>query len=270
MTPRSSARGSTPRRGRRGHALGAAGLAILLGAAGWGPAPDLVAQVLEGGVAVEPGIRVVGRFDPATGHTTYRVAEPLAGREVLALQRALLRAGASPGTPDGRLGPATRAALRRFQAEQGLRPCGCPSYETVLALGLEPRVGRVVVGSGREADAGTGVRVIRPSGIVAGTGGVGAPGAEGVAAGEPGREGRSEVAPGEPPAGHWLPWIVPGVLVVPGPTLAPPPRNAGTPAPPRPPRGVSPPGIRPSPPPRVTPRPVPRPPPPSAPSGRAS
>ena len=37
----------------------------------------------------------------------------------------------------GRLDPATRQALRRYQKSEGLPPTGLPSYETVRHLGLD-------------------------------------------------------------------------------------------------------------------------------------
>lgn len=44
--------------------------------------------------------------------------------ELLAIQTQLKDLGYDPGEPDGRLGPATRGAVSRFQADQGLIPDG--------------------------------------------------------------------------------------------------------------------------------------------------
>jgi peptidoglycan hydrolase-like protein with peptidoglycan-binding domain len=48
------------------------------------------------------------------------------------LQELLLKRGFNPGTPTGRLGPKTRAAVRDFQASIGLVPDGFATT-TVLA-----------------------------------------------------------------------------------------------------------------------------------------
>lgn len=60
--------------------------------------------------------------------------------EVLRIQVELARAGYDPGVRTGRLDSETRRALTRFQAARRLVICGCPSYETVVALGIPPVV----------------------------------------------------------------------------------------------------------------------------------
>jgi hypothetical protein len=52
--------------------------------------------------------------------------------ERLELQQRLAAAGFDIGEPDGRLGSKTRAAVRQFQARQGLAPDGFAS-DTLLA-----------------------------------------------------------------------------------------------------------------------------------------
>jgi peptidoglycan hydrolase-like protein with peptidoglycan-binding domain len=60
--------------------------------------------------------------------------------EVLRLQVALARAGFDPGVRSGILDAETETSLRQFQLARGLEACGCPSYETVLALGVPVQV----------------------------------------------------------------------------------------------------------------------------------
>ncbi len=60
------------------------------------------------------------------------------GREGVALQAALDRAGFSPGIIDGRPGRNTRRALQLFQEARGLPPTGGADDATRLALGSEP------------------------------------------------------------------------------------------------------------------------------------
>ena len=56
------------------------------------------------------------------------------GPEVEALQRALERAGFSPGTPDGVFGARTEAAVRAFQRANGLQADGIVGPRTRAAL----------------------------------------------------------------------------------------------------------------------------------------
>lgn len=102
---------------------------------------------LPGGVASgqEPGIRVVELFHPETGTRVRRVVADLTPGEISSIQAALADAGQRSGDDAGVLGSGTRSALDRFQRERGLAACGCPSYETILSLGLRPRVSQTVV-----------------------------------------------------------------------------------------------------------------------------
>ncbi len=72
-------------------------------------------------VAGEPGIRA----------DWPRQETPLSRAQVRELQRALNARGFATGTPDGIMGPNTRAGLRAFQASQGLTPDG---FATVSLL----------------------------------------------------------------------------------------------------------------------------------------
>ena len=81
-------------------------------------------------------IRVVELVDAAGARLERAILEPMLPAEVLRLQVALAQAGFDPGVRSGAVDAETETALRRFQLARGLETCGCPSYETVLALGL--------------------------------------------------------------------------------------------------------------------------------------
>lgn len=53
---------------------------------------------------------------------------------IKSLQRELKRAGYDPGAADGKMGPTTQRALRRFQEAQGLSPTGDPDIPTLTRL----------------------------------------------------------------------------------------------------------------------------------------
>ena len=63
---------------------------------------------------------------------------------IKSLQRELKRAGYDPGRVDGKIGPSTRGALRRFQEAYSLSPTGNPDIPTLTkllgqGLQLDPR-----------------------------------------------------------------------------------------------------------------------------------
>lgn len=92
--------------------------------------------------AIRPAetIRVV-ESRGVSGSVAREVVGDLLPAEVLLVQVALARAGFDPGVRSGVVDGATRSALRSFQARRGLvLICGCVSYETVVALGIRPRV----------------------------------------------------------------------------------------------------------------------------------
>ncbi len=68
-------------------------------------------------------------------------------QQLLEIQRRLGELGYEPGPADGRLGPRTRAAIRAFQEQQGLRADGEPSAE------LRARLEEAVAGQPRAAGA---------------------------------------------------------------------------------------------------------------------
>lgn len=57
---------------------------------------------------------------------------------ILALQHRLIELGLDPGEPDGLMGPATRSALRDWQASVDRIADGYPDVDTLRALGLTP------------------------------------------------------------------------------------------------------------------------------------
>ena len=56
--------------------------------------------------------------------TTASAALPEPDPQVEAVQRVLADFGYAPGPIDGHMGPSTRAAIRRFEAQRGLAPTG--------------------------------------------------------------------------------------------------------------------------------------------------
>ena len=81
-------------------------------------------------------IRVVELVDVSGTRLERTVLEPMTPAEVLRLQVALGRAGFDPGVRSGIVDAETATALQQFQLARGLEACGCPSYETILALGV--------------------------------------------------------------------------------------------------------------------------------------
>ncbi|MDH3733234.1 MAG: peptidoglycan-binding protein [Gemmatimonadota bacterium] len=117
------------------------------------PAAAQEVEIISGAVrktAVDPGapgVRVVAFVQLEPARTEHRVLDPLLPEEVFFVQTALVQAGYEPGRPDGNWGPATENALRAFQEDRRLEPCGCVDYSTIGALGLRPRVVQTVVGT---------------------------------------------------------------------------------------------------------------------------
>ena len=65
--------------------------------------------------------------------------EPIRTEIVIKMQEILAQKGYNIGTPDGKLGPKTRSALRDFQRENGLKQDGYPNKETLLKLNTYER-----------------------------------------------------------------------------------------------------------------------------------
>jgi peptidoglycan hydrolase-like protein with peptidoglycan-binding domain/TPR repeat protein len=132
------------------------GLQRRLAEAGFSPGPvdGCFGPLTEAAVArfqAARGLRVDGIAGPVTLAALFRasiVLYPGAGdtaggsRQVRALQRRLALAGFSPGPLDGRYGPRTENAVRRFQAAHGLAVDGIAGPETFAGLRTAPRVRR--------------------------------------------------------------------------------------------------------------------------------
>jgi len=90
------------------------------------------------------GQRVDGTFDLAGGETVYEAVAAACGFTTLslstddyrAIQTMLNTGGFDAGTPDGVWGPGSQAAMRRFQADNGLPETGAPDRQTLEALGV--------------------------------------------------------------------------------------------------------------------------------------
>jgi peptidoglycan hydrolase-like protein with peptidoglycan-binding domain len=82
-------------------------------------------QAHVGGVArVDAGHSGAQRLGTATAASDF----------IKSLQRELKRAGYDPGVVDGKMGPSTQRALKRFQAAHGLAPSGEPDIPTLTKL----------------------------------------------------------------------------------------------------------------------------------------
>ncbi|MGN0919277.1 MAG: lytic murein transglycosylase [Alphaproteobacteria bacterium] len=62
--------------------------------------------------------------------------EPLRTETIINMQEILAQEGYNIGTPDGKLGPKTRAALRDFQKKNNLKQDGYPNKDTLIKLNI--------------------------------------------------------------------------------------------------------------------------------------
>ena len=87
---------------------------------------------------VDEGIEVTRFVDKVTwARLQYYLQRPLVKNDVISgasVQKALLKAGYDPGKIDGQMGNRTKAALRRFQTDQGLFADGLMGLKTMKAL----------------------------------------------------------------------------------------------------------------------------------------
>jgi membrane-bound lytic murein transglycosylase B len=77
------------------------------------------------------GVPVVHAAESGANSSTARTP---ASNFIKILQQELKRAGYDPGMTDGKMGPATRQALRRFQQAHGLSPTDDPDIPTLTKL----------------------------------------------------------------------------------------------------------------------------------------
>jgi len=94
------------------------------------------------GLCPAPYYYAPGYYGPYYGPSAYYEPAPVVvGREVggglvVDVQRMLARKGYYSGVADGELGPRSRAALRAWQADCGLRVTGSLDGPTLRSLGL--------------------------------------------------------------------------------------------------------------------------------------
>ena len=67
-------------------------------------------------------------------HTYPSDFEPIRTETIIQMQEILVQKGYNIGTPDGKLGPKTRSALKSFQKENGLKQDGYPNKDTLIKL----------------------------------------------------------------------------------------------------------------------------------------
>jgi peptidoglycan hydrolase-like protein with peptidoglycan-binding domain len=83
---------------------------------------------------LETHMRGVPIVHAATSGSHHQTVQTSSSDFIKSLQRELKRAGYDPGVMDGKMGPATQGALRRFQEANGLSPTGDPDIPTLTKL----------------------------------------------------------------------------------------------------------------------------------------
>ena len=124
-----------------------------------------------------------GGESPGAGSLTARGSSA-----VRSLQRRLARAGFSPGPVDGRYGPRTTSAVRRFQRAHRLAPNGIASQRTLQALGGQRTLRRRPATGSQQGSAPK-----RKQGSAARSPQVAAPGANSTSAPKPHSRGHSHL-----------------------------------------------------------------------------
>jgi peptidoglycan hydrolase-like protein with peptidoglycan-binding domain len=85
-------------------------------------------------------LRAVEVVEPSSGETTRSLVRPLTASERLRVEAELDEADHRPGEVDGTFDESTARALRAFQREHELEPCGCVDLPTAETLGIDVRV----------------------------------------------------------------------------------------------------------------------------------
>jgi peptidoglycan hydrolase-like protein with peptidoglycan-binding domain len=83
---------------------------------------------------LEAYVSGVSTVDAARTEAQRQTAQTPSSDFIKSLQRALKRVGYDPGVVDGRMGPSTQRALKRFQEAHGLPPTGAPDIPTLTKL----------------------------------------------------------------------------------------------------------------------------------------
>jgi hypothetical protein len=117
----------------KGTTVGAGGGAVA-GAVVGGPVGAVVGAGVGGVAGHEAAKPENGNARADTGTAQARTTSDPAF--VRTLQQALDNRGYDAGTPDGRWGPGTEEALKRFQNKEGLPATGQPDSRTLNALGM--------------------------------------------------------------------------------------------------------------------------------------
>lgn len=107
-------------------------------------------------------LRAVEVVEPSSGQTTRSLVRPLTASERLRVEAELDEAGLRPGEVDGIFDEATARALRGFQREHELEPCGCVDLPTAETLGIDVRVVMTEIASSGDG-ARAEVEMIYPS-----------------------------------------------------------------------------------------------------------
>ena len=94
----------------------------------------LLAAFLCAVALLEVDLRGIPIVHAATSGSNHQTVQTSSSDFIKSLQRELKRAGYDPGVPDGKMGRATREALRRFQEANGLPPTGNPDIPTLTKL----------------------------------------------------------------------------------------------------------------------------------------
>jgi peptidoglycan hydrolase-like protein with peptidoglycan-binding domain len=90
---------------------------------------------------LEAYVSGVSFVDAARTEAQPQTAQSRSSDFIKSLQRELKRAGYDPGVADGRMGPSTQRAIKRFQEAHSLPPTGDPDIPTLTKLlgrGLPP------------------------------------------------------------------------------------------------------------------------------------